>query len=69
MNKDGLRLRRLKPEEKVNIAIDMTDACVRICAEGIRAQCPRIAEDELLERLRERIEYAKGRRQRCGSAV
>ena len=54
MNKDGLRLRRLKPEEKVNIAIDMTDACVRICAEGIRAQCPRIAEDELLERLRER---------------
>ncbi len=54
MDKDWVRLRRLNPEEKVNLAIDMTDACVRICAEGIRAQCPRIAEDELLERLRER---------------
>lgn len=54
MDKDWVRLRRLNPEEKVNIAIDMTDACVRICADGIRAQCPRIAEDELLERLRER---------------
>ena len=54
MDKDWVRLRRLNPEEKVNITIDMTDACVRICAEGIRAQCPRIAEDELLERLRER---------------
>jgi len=54
VDKDWVRLRRLNPEEKVNIAIDMTYACVRICAEGIRAQCPRIAEDELLERLRER---------------
>jgi hypothetical protein len=62
MDKDLVRLRQLKPEEKVNIAIDMTDACVHICAEGIRAQYPQIAEDELLEKLRERTEYAKGRR-------
>lgn len=68
VDNDWVRLRRLKPEEKVNIAIDMTDACVGICAEGIRAQYPRIAEEELLERLRERIEYAKGR-QRHGRAV
>jgi len=54
-----LNLRRLKPEEKVNIAVDMTDACVRVCAEGITAQCPNIEEDELLKQLRERIEYAK----------
>ncbi|MGA9388471.1 MAG: hypothetical protein WBV70_06585 [Candidatus Bathyarchaeia archaeon] len=57
-------LRRLKPEEKVNIAIDMTDACVRVCAEGIIAQCPNIEEDELLKQLRERIEYAKRWRRR-----
>lgn len=62
MDKDLVRLRQLKPEEKVNIAIDMTDACVHICTEGIRAQYPKIGEDELLEKLRERTEYAKGRR-------
>jgi len=28
---------KLKPEEKVNMAIEMTDAVARICAEGIRA--------------------------------
>jgi hypothetical protein len=49
----------LKPEEKVNTAIDMTDARVRICAEGIKAQHPRIQEEELLEPLRERVDYAK----------
>jgi hypothetical protein len=59
----------LRPEEKVNITIDMTDACVHICAEGIRAQSPGIAEEELLERLRDRIEYAKGWRQRRERAV
>ncbi|MFQ6073644.1 MAG: hypothetical protein ACE5KC_00350 [Candidatus Bathyarchaeia archaeon] len=51
----------MKPEEKVNIAIDMTDACVSVCAEGIRAQHPEITEEKLLEQLRERIEYAKRR--------
>jgi len=50
---------RLKPEEKVNMAIDMTDVVVRVCAEGIRVQYPRITEEELLQRLRERIRYAK----------
>lgn len=59
-----LDLRRLKPKEKVSIAIDMTDACVSVCAEGIRAQHPEITEEELLERLRKRIEYTK-RRRRC----
>jgi hypothetical protein len=59
-----LNLRRLKPEGKVNIAIDMTDACVRVCAEGIIAQCPNIEDNELLKKLRERIEYAKKWRRR-----
>ena len=57
-------MRRLKPEEKVNIAIGMTDVCVSVCAEGIKAQHPGICEEELLEKLRERIDYAKRLRQR-----
>ena len=59
MDKDAKRLGRLKPEEKVAIAIDMTDACVRICATGIRAQCPDITEAELNEKLRKRLAWSK----------
>jgi len=53
------RLGRLKPEEKVALALDMSDACVRVRADGIRTQHPGISEEELLERLRERLEWAK----------
>lgn len=59
-----LRLGRLKPEEKVNMALDMSDAVVRICAEGIKAQNPGITEKELIEKLRERIEWSKRWRKR-----
>jgi len=54
----------LKPEEKVNIAVEMTDVCVRVCAEGIRAEFPGIGDEELLERLRARIAWAKRWRRR-----
>jgi len=60
----GLDWRRLKREEKVNMAIDMTDACVGVCAEGLKAQYPEITEEELLERLRERLAWAKRWRRR-----
>jgi len=66
MDENAERLGRLKPEEKVAIAMDMTDACVRICAEGIKAQCPGISEEELLEKLRERFEWSKRWRKREG---
>ena len=59
MDKEAERLGRLKPEEKVAIAIDMTDACVRVCADGIRTQYLGISEAELLEKLRERLEWGK----------
>ena len=59
MDKNAKRLERLKPEEKVAMAIDMTDACVRVCAAGIRAQCPDISEAELNEKLRKRLEWSK----------
>lgn len=65
---DWLKIGRLKPEKKVSMTVDMTDACVGICADGIIAQHPRIEHEELLERLRERIEYAKGQ-QRHGRAI
>lgn len=56
---DWERLGRLKPEEKVNMAIEMTEVCVRVCVEGIRAQFPGISDKELMEKLRERFEWSK----------
>jgi hypothetical protein len=66
MDENAERLGRLKPEEKVAIAMDMTDACVRICADGIRAQHPGISEEELIEKLRERFEWSKRWQKRKG---
>lgn len=66
MDKNTRRVGSLKPEEKVAIAIDMTDACVRICATGIRAQCPDITEAELNEKLRKRLEWSKRPRKQEG---
>lgn len=62
MDNDLERLGRLKPEEKVRLCIDMTDGCVRICADGIRNQFPGITEEKLIEKLRERLEWSKRKR-------
>jgi len=59
-----LNWRRLRPEEKVNMAIDMTDVAVRVCAEGIRTEHPDISEEELVGRLRERFAWMKRWRKR-----
>jgi hypothetical protein len=59
------RLGRLPPDEKVSIAIDMTHACLRSSIEGVRSQNPGIGDEELIEKLRERLEWAK-RQQRRG---
>ena len=64
MAKDAERLGRLPGEMKVNMAVDMTNSCLRICAEGIREQHPGITEKQVLELLRERIEWSKRWRQR-----
>jgi len=55
-------LKELKPEEKVNLAVEMSDVCIRICADAIRDQNRTISEEELVERVRERIMYGKRRR-------
>jgi len=44
---------------KVNMAMDMTESMVRVCAEGIKAQYPDITEKELMEKLRERLQWSK----------
>jgi len=54
-------LRGLKPEEKVNLSIGMIDVSVRICSDAIKDQHPTIKKEELLERVRERIMFSKGR--------
>ena len=56
----------MKPEEKVAMAIEMTDLCVNICAAGIKAQHPDISEEELIAKLRERLEWSKRWRKREG---
>jgi len=56
---DFERLGRLPPEEKVAIAIDLTRACLRSSIEGVKSKNPRIGDDELMEKLRERLEWVK----------
>jgi len=56
----------LKPEERVDLAIGMSDVVVRVCAEGVRAQYPDISEEELIEKVRERLEWSKRWRKRGG---
>jgi hypothetical protein len=56
-------LGKLPPEEKVLIAISLTDFALEVCAAGIRVQNPKISDAELLERLKERLEWLKSQRQ------
>ena len=51
--------RSLKPEEKIDATIQMTDAVVGICADGIRDQNPNMTEKQLQEELRKRINSQK----------
>jgi hypothetical protein len=57
-----LAVKRLKPEERVNLAVGMSDVCVRVCADGVRDQNPGISEEELIERVRERLLFGKRRK-------
>jgi len=51
----------LKPEERVNLAIGMTDACVRVCIEGILNRDKSLTDEEVREKIRERIMFTRGR--------
>ena len=50
---------KLSPEEKVFLAMDMTDAVTRICADGIRCSDPKISDEELIEEIRRHITERK----------
>jgi hypothetical protein len=56
-----LSVKKLKPEEKVNLAINMTDVVVQICADGVKDENPNITQAQLREKVRERIMYLKRR--------
>lgn len=56
---DWERIGRLKPKERVNLAVGIGDVCVRVCADGVRDQNPSISEEELIERVRERLMFSK----------
>jgi len=58
----GLSSADLEPEEKVRLAIGMTDVCVRVCADAIRDQYPTIKDKEMVEKIRARILYSRKRR-------
>jgi hypothetical protein len=55
---------RLKPEERVDLAVNMSDVCIRVCAEGVKAQYPNISEEKLIELVRERLMFEKNLRRR-----
>ena len=57
----GLDLEKLKPEEKVNLSINMTDTCIQICFNALKDRDETIKEEELLEKVRERIMYNRRR--------
>jgi len=51
-----LKFKKLSPQEKVNLSINMVDVTARICAEGIKEQDKNIKEKELLGKLRARMQ-------------
>lgn len=61
MRRQTEQLGKLKPEQKIAVAIEISDACMQICATGIRAQNPNLNEKSLLEELRKRTEWMKRR--------
>ena len=56
-----MNLGKLKPEEKVNLAINMTDVCVQICADAVKDRYKNIKEEQLIEEVRARIMYKRRR--------
>jgi len=50
---------RLKPEERVMVAVSMVDVVTRISAEGERERNPGITEDALISRLRRRFQFGR----------
>jgi hypothetical protein len=52
---------RLRPDERVNAAIYMSDVCVRICVDSVKDENRAISEEDLMKRVRERISFSRNR--------
>jgi hypothetical protein len=50
---------RLKPEEKVRVAVGMVDVVTQISADSERERNPRITEDSLISILRRRFQFGR----------
>jgi len=50
---------RLKPEEKVSVAVGMVDLVTRISADSERERNPRITENALISILRRRFQLGR----------
>ena len=59
MSDDLDHIGRLKSNMKIAMCLDMTEACFRTCAAGIRAQNLGITDEELILKLQERIDWMK----------
>ena len=46
---------QLSPEDKIRISMEMTEAVMAICADGIRANNPDMTEEEVITELKRRI--------------
>jgi hypothetical protein len=51
----------LRPDERVNAAIYMSDVCVRICVDSVKDENLAISEEDLMKRVRERISFGRNR--------
>jgi hypothetical protein len=47
---------KLSPEEKIHLAIDMSNSITQICLDGIKSKHPNITEKETIKILRERLQ-------------
>ena len=53
---------RLRPDEKVDVAIYMSDVCVHICVDSVKDEDRTISGKDLVKRVRERISFGRNRR-------
>jgi len=51
--------RRLKPEDRVMVAVSMVDVVTQVAAEGEKERNPGITEDALISRLRRRFQFGR----------
>lgn len=50
---------KLKPQDRVRLAVSMTNVVTRICADGVKEAHPKITEEELISLLRRRFSFGR----------